>query len=167
MVYNMCDCTVSVSDAEGFGLSTLESMACGTPIIATTTGGLQQQVTKLDKISHEFILERNSQTPRVQEYEHGFGLIPSSQGVIGSQQVPYIYEDRLNGKDVVEALLRMYNMDPKERKAMGLRGLAHTQKEYNFEDFIERWDNLFMNLHDRCGSWETRKNFKPYGVEVF
>jgi len=167
MVYNMVDCTLGISDAEGFGLSTLESMACGTPIIVTTTGGLQQQVTKLDEVTHEFTLERNNTPERVKEYEHGFGLIPASQAIIGSQQVPYIYEDRLNGGDVVDAMLRMYNMTPEERKAMGQRALQHTQEEYNFEDFIERWDNLFMSLHDQCGSWETRKNFKSYGVEVF
>ena len=33
LMYNMADVTVSASDAEGFGLSTLESLNCGTPII--------------------------------------------------------------------------------------------------------------------------------------
>ena len=36
-IYNMADCTVNISDAEGFGLATLESLACGTPIIANMT----------------------------------------------------------------------------------------------------------------------------------
>ena len=38
-------CTVGISDAEGFGLSTFESLACETPIVVTMTGGLQEQVT--------------------------------------------------------------------------------------------------------------------------
>ena len=42
--YNVCDCTVNIADAEGFGLATLESLACGTPIIVNMTGGLQEQV---------------------------------------------------------------------------------------------------------------------------
>ena len=45
MMYNMADCTINISDAEGFGLATLESLACGTPIIVNMTGGLQEQVT--------------------------------------------------------------------------------------------------------------------------
>jgi glycosyltransferase involved in cell wall biosynthesis len=45
MMYNMADCTVNISDAEGFGLSTFESLSCGTPIIVNMTGGLQEQVT--------------------------------------------------------------------------------------------------------------------------
>jgi glycosyltransferase involved in cell wall biosynthesis len=33
VMYNMADCTINISDAEGFGLATLESLSCGTPII--------------------------------------------------------------------------------------------------------------------------------------
>ena len=42
--YNIADVTINISDAEGFGLATLESLSCGTPIIANMTGGLQEQV---------------------------------------------------------------------------------------------------------------------------
>jgi glycosyltransferase involved in cell wall biosynthesis len=44
VLYNAADVTVGLSDAEGFGLSTFESLACETPIIVTMTGGLQEQV---------------------------------------------------------------------------------------------------------------------------
>ena len=70
-MYNMADCTVNISDAEGFGLATLESLSCETPIIVTMTGGLQEQVTD-------------------GEEWFGIGIEPSSKTVIGSQQVPYI-----------------------------------------------------------------------------
>ena len=33
VMYNAADFTINISDAEGFGLATLESLACGTPII--------------------------------------------------------------------------------------------------------------------------------------
>ena len=45
VLYNAADFTINISDAEGFGLSTLESLTCGTPIIVNMTGGLQEQVT--------------------------------------------------------------------------------------------------------------------------
>ena len=38
-IYSAVDCTVNISDAEGFGLATLESLACETPIIVNMTGG--------------------------------------------------------------------------------------------------------------------------------
>ena len=44
-IYNMADCTINISDAEGFGLATLESLSCETPIIVTMKDGLQEQVT--------------------------------------------------------------------------------------------------------------------------
>ena len=45
VLYNSVDCTKNISDAEGFGLATLESLATETPIIVNMTGGLQEQVT--------------------------------------------------------------------------------------------------------------------------
>ena len=69
--YNMADVTINISDAEGFGLATLESLSCGTPIIANMTGGLQEQVVG-------------------PEGENGVAIFPSSKAIIGSQQVPYI-----------------------------------------------------------------------------
>ena len=45
VMYNTADFTINISDAEGFGLATLESLSCGTPIIVNMTGGLQEQVT--------------------------------------------------------------------------------------------------------------------------
>jgi glycosyltransferase involved in cell wall biosynthesis len=69
--YNAADATINISDAEGFGLATLESLACETPIIATKTGGLQDQV-------------------RNKESLFGIEIVPSSRAVIGSQEVPYI-----------------------------------------------------------------------------
>lgn len=44
-LYNMSDVTVNISDAEGFGLSVLESLACETPAIVNMTGGLKDQIT--------------------------------------------------------------------------------------------------------------------------
>ena len=39
IMHNISDCCLNISYAEGFGLATLESMQCGTPIIAPKTGG--------------------------------------------------------------------------------------------------------------------------------
>jgi len=42
LLYNAADVTCGISDAEGFGLSTFESLSAETPIIVTMTGGLQE-----------------------------------------------------------------------------------------------------------------------------
>ena len=101
VLYNACDCTINISDAEGFGLATLESLSCGVPIIVNMTGGLQEQVTDGN------------------DNWYGVGIQPSSKAVIGSQDVPYIYEDRISKEDFIEALEIMYNSSEEERKKWG------------------------------------------------
>jgi glycosyltransferase involved in cell wall biosynthesis len=138
--YNMADVTVNISDAEGFGLATLESLSCGTPIIATMTGGLQEQVVGN--------LGMN-----------GIGLYPSSKAIIGSQQVPYIYEDRISKKAFMAALDQMYDGGPDFRKDLGENGRQHVLDNYNFDAFNKKWVNLMLKIHEEEGSWETRKGY--------
>ena len=143
VMYNMADCTINIADAEGFGLSTLESLYCETPIIVNMTGGLQEQVTD-------------------GENWFGIGLEPSSKAIIGSQEVPYIYEDRLNKDDFVDALVKFYNLTPEEREAMGKAGAEYVKKNYSFPNFAAQWERIIGDVYDTCGSWETRKNYQPY-----
>jgi len=142
-MYNLADCTINVADAEGFGLATFESLACETPIIVTMTGGLQEQVTN-------------------GEEWFGVGLEPSSKAIIGSQEIPWIYEDRLNGKEVVDAMEKMYNLSEEERNDLGKKGRHHVTNNYNREEIMKKWDNLFTSIHKELGSWETRKNYKGW-----
>lgn len=146
LLYNVADCTVNISDAEGFGLATLESLSCETPIIVTMTGGLQEQVTDGEKW-------------------FGIGIEPTAKAVIGSQQVPYIYEDRISKEDFLSALLEMYSKTEEELQELGKLGKQHVQKNYNFETFNERWVSLMTNIYENHGSFDTRKNYENIRVE--
>ena len=139
-LYQMADVTINIADAEGFGLATLESLSCGTPIIATVTGGLQEQVIGPDTT-------------------FGIPLFPASKAVIGSQSVPYIYEDRLNADHVKSALSNMYDMGAEERQKMGSLGRIHVLENYNFNNFGKQWVDLMDKVYETNGSWETRKNY--------
>ena len=140
LLYNAADCTINISDAEGFGLATLESLSCETPILVNMTGGLQEQVTD-------------------GENWFGVGLEPTSKAIIGSQDIPWIHEDRLSGEKVVEAMVKLYNMPEEERLELGRAGRNHVIDNYNFENFIQKWDEIFTTIHSEYGSWDTRK---PY-----
>lgn len=142
-LYNIADCTLSASDAEGFGCSTLESLACETPICVTMTGGLQEQVTD-------------------GEEWFGFGMEPCSKAVIGSQQVPFIYEDRISKETFVETLKKMYNLSPEERKEMGRKGRLHLEKNYNGEILLPQWEEVFEEVKNNMGSWEDRKGYNSW-----
>ena len=146
MLYNISDCTINISDAEGFGLATLESLSCETPIIVNMTGGLQEQVT--DGTNW-----------------FGIGIEPSSKAIIGSQQVPYIYEDRISEDDFVNALTKMFHYTEEMRRSLGRKGREHVMKNYNFDDFKKKWIELMLDIYDRHGSWENRKNYQRYRFE--
>lgn len=138
--YNMADITINIADAEGFGLSTLESLSCGVPIIATVTGGMQEQ-----------IMGENG--------PFGIPVFPTSKSVIGSQEVPYIYEDRVSKDHVISALNNMYTFDDATRREMGANGAKHVQTNYNFKDYGEKWVKLMLEIAEREGSWETRREY--------
>ena len=142
-MYNLSDVTVNISDAEGFGLATLESLSCATPIIVNMTGGLQEQVTD-------------------GENWFGVGIEPASRAVIGSQDIPYIYEDRINEDDFVNALEKLYNMSKEERQKLGQLGREHVLKNYNFKTFQISWKVLVKDIMKKFGSWENRKDYKSW-----
>lgn len=143
-LYSLSDCTINIADAEGFGLGTLESLACETPIIVNMTGGLQEQVT--DGEGNWF----------------GIGLEPSSKAIIGSQTVPYIYEDRLAKDDFIEALEKFYNTPKPERENMAKAGRQYVLDNYSLAEYTGNWYQAFKALFEENGSWESRKNYKNW-----
>ena len=148
LMYNMSDCTINIADAEGFGLSQNESLACATPTITTMTGGLQEQVTD----GKDWF---------------GIGIKPASKAVIGSQLVPFIYEDRICKEDFIAACKKMLETPKEELKEMGRKGREHIEKNYSFNDYTKKWVVLLQDIHERYGSWDTRKNYKSWTAKEF
>jgi len=143
LLYNAADFTINVSDAEGFGLATLESLSCGSPIIVNMTGGLQEQVTN----GKDWF---------------GWGIQPSSKAVIGSLQVPYIYEDRIDKKDFIDTLTKAVNLSNAKYKKMAAAGQAHVKANYNFEKYERDWVETMDDIIERHGSWDTRQGYKKW-----
>ena len=145
-VYNAADCTINISDAEGFGLATLESLSCGTPILVNMTGGLQEQVTD-------------------GENWFGIGIEPCSKAIIGSQPVPYIYEDRVHKNDFLDAIEKMYEAwsnNTEEYEKWCKLGVEHVEKNYNFDKFTDKWVALMTEIYEKNGSWENREGYKSW-----
>ena len=95
----------------------------------------------------------------------GIGIEPASKAIIGSQDVPYIYEDRISKDDFINALRTMYEMSPADRSSLGLSGREFTLKNFNFQQFGHRWVELMEEIHENFGSWnhpEGRKNYKGW-----
>ena len=107
------------------------------------TGGLQEQVTDGKKW-------------------FGYGLQPASSAVIGSLQVPYIYEDRVSQEDFTNALKKAMEMRPAVYTKMAAAGIKHVETCYNFKDYEDNWVKLMDEFIEKHGSYETRKNYKRW-----
>ena len=136
VLHNISDACINISYAEGFGLPTLESMQCGKPIIAVKTGGLTRQV-----VDHR------------DGSENGIALPVEFQTCVGSQVVPYIYEDYVANNTVADAIEKMYRMDPEARKNLGQKAKSYVQSEFSYQDVIDRWHET---LNETIENWKTR-----------
>tara|TARA_R110002020_G_scaffold37124_4_gene112000 strand:+ start:35534 stop:36778 length:1245 start_codon:yes stop_codon:yes gene_type:complete len=136
ILYNISDFTLNVSYAEGFGLSTLESMMAATPIIAAKTGGLTRQV-----------VDHRDQT------ENGVALDIDLKTLVGSQQVPYIYEDYVSSESVAKAIMKLYSLSDEERIELNKKVLNYANSEFAHQDTIDKWHETLSTLH-KC--WKEK-----------
>jgi glycosyltransferase involved in cell wall biosynthesis len=138
MLYNIADYTINIADSEGFGLSSIESIACGTPVISNMTGGLKDQISLNDG------------------GDCGIPVYPSSKMTIGSQTVPYIYEDRISEEDFIGALYESYarKTDDSEIYAEWCANCSkQIEQNFNFRTIMNRWIEIMEEEYVRTGGF--------------
>ena len=144
VLHNISDACINISYAEGFGLSTLEAMQCGKPVIALKTGGLTRQV-----VDHR------------DESENGVSLPVEFQSMVGSQQVPFIYEDYCSANTTANAISKLYEMSPEERDVLGAKARNYALSQFNLQNTIDDWDrtltDLTENWKNNLKSWEVKE----------
>ncbi len=140
ILHNISDVCLNISFNEGFGLTTLESMMTGTPIIASKTGGLYRQV-----------IDYRDQT------ENGIGLVIKNKVLTGSQNVPYIFEDYVDTKDVANAIIKMYTMSCEEKSMLRKKVKNYANFAFNYENTINLWDkSIKKTIEDfKCRKQKT------------
>lgn len=149
--YNVADCTINCASNEGFGLATLESLFAGTPIVAHFTGGLQYQVGNWWDGFKDFSDQKKLTEHAKKKWSSrscdwwGVPVFPSARNCVGSQQVPYIYDDRANVDDIAKALQRLYAMTRAERKELGKKARDWAVKNFNMKKMIDSWDNVISS----------------------
>jgi len=141
ILYNVSDFCINISYAEGFGLSTLESMMTGTPIIATKTGGLTRQV-----VDHR------------DQSENGVALDVDAKVMVGSQTVPYIYEDYTTNENIAKGIRKLYDeiQDESRKKALSEKVLSYALTEFNYQNAIDSWHE---NMLDAIEKFKDRKHW--------
>ena len=56
-------------------------------------------------------------------------------------------------------------MSKEERNELGRKGREHVVKNYNFDDFRNRWIELMDSVSEKHGSWSTRKLHKTWEMK--
>lgn len=154
-LYNIADCTINIANNEGFGLTTAESIMAGTPIIATVTGGLQDQFGFKFDADDYINIKTLSDKEVYGSIEHGvwgYPVWPSATNINGSPLTPYIFDDRVNDNEVAEAIYSVYSIGRETRKKNGLAGREWAIKNLSSE--------IMCNTLKE-GIEGTLKNFKP------
>jgi len=163
-LYNIADCTINISNNEGFGLGTAESIMAGTPIIVSVTGGLQDQCgfnySADDYISFGTLHNKkiHGSTP------HGVWVKPvwpSSININGSPLTPYIYDDRVNNNEVADAITEMYLLGKEKRKENGQVGREWAIKNLSSKIMC---DTMSEGIETTIKNFTQRERFNLYKV---
>ena len=130
-----------MSYAEGFGLGTLEAMMTGTPIIAAKTGGMTRQVVDYRD-----------------ETQNGVALEIRQKTLVGSQSVPYIYEDYSSCEDAAAGMMKLFNMSEYEKSVLSDKVLKYATKEFSLQKTVDAWHDTMLsaakNWKKKYKSWE-------------
>lgn len=162
MLYNCADVTLQCAGNEGFGLSSLESLFAGTLIAVNMTGGLQFQIGDwwqgLTDFSDQDKLTRIARDRKNTHNWWGEPIYPAARNCVGSQQLPYIYDDRVNDDDVAKALEPIFKMGRRKRRELGLKASAWAMNEFSMERLQRSWDECLTRAID---AWTARKSKGP------
>ncbi len=138
ILHNCADFYINIACNEGFGLGTLEAMMAGKPIIALKTGGMTKQVMREEGVYN------------------GIGLDPEVRNLVGSQVVPYIYEDHISNETVAKAIMQMYEWGPEKRKEIGKEAMEYAHSVFSYDDMINNWDRTLSDTMENWNSNRTR-----------
>lgn len=137
-IYNISDCYINISLAEGFGLGTLEAMSAEVPIIALKTGGMTRQVINY-----------------LDGSINGVALPVEFRSLVGSQHVPYIYEDYVSQSTVANAIMTLYQMGEEKRKEIGKKAREYVLNAFNYQNTIDMWHE---SLEETIQKWKSKQN---------
>jgi len=156
--YNICDVLANVSSNEGFGLSVAEAIMCETPVIATATGGLQDQLGIVDENGNAINFTLDFATNSVGKYKnHGKWakpIWPKIHTLQGSPPTPYIFDDLVDYRDIAEAIMYWYIAGKDKRAECGKEGRRWALEEGGINS--ENMCNQFIKAMDF-----TLENFIP------
>ena len=168
-LYNLSDVTALISSNEGWGLSLTESLIAGRMIIATVTGGMQDQMRFEDEKGNWIEFDENFCSNHFGTYKkHGEWAVPvypSNISVVGSIPTPYIFDDRADFRDVTKAIEEVYNMPKEERRRRGAKGREWVMSEEAMMTDANMCRNVIEGIDQTLAEFKPRKSFEFLKIE--
>ena len=172
LLYNSCDAVALVSSNEGWGLSLTEGMMCGKPIIATVTGGMQDQMRFEDENGNwvDFTEEFGS-NHRGKYKKHGkwaYPVFPSNISIVGSIPTPYIFDDRADPHDIANQIKLLYdtkinNFEEYQEQCKAAREWVTSDESMQSARWMAK--NVIDGIDKTFNKWEPRYAFELIKVE--
>jgi glycosyltransferase involved in cell wall biosynthesis len=168
-MYNCADVTALISSNEGWGLSLTESMMCGKPIIATVTGGMQDQL-RFENDKGEWIdFDENFCSNHFGTYKkHGkwaFPVYPSNMSIVGSIPTPYIFDDRADFRDIAASIKEVYQLTPEERQERGQAAREWVTSEESMQSARMMSKNVIDGIEETFAKWKPRHKYELIKVQ--
>jgi glycosyltransferase involved in cell wall biosynthesis len=171
LIYNLSDVCVLPSSNEGWGLSLTEAMMCGKMIIANVTGGMQDQMRFEDengewiKFSSDFCSNHFGTYKKHGEW--AIPVFPSNSSLVGSPPTPYIWDDRLDFRDLSKAIRECFDLGKEERVRRGM--LGHNWVTSDEAMMSARWmcKNVIKYIDQTLENWKPRKSFELIKIEKY
>jgi glycosyltransferase involved in cell wall biosynthesis len=172
LLYNATDACALVSSNEGWGLSLTEAMMCGKPIIATVTGGMQDQMRFEDE-NGEWIkfTEEFGSNHRGKYKKHGdwaFPVFPSNLSLVGSVPTPYIFDDRAEPFDIAEQIGKLYDIkinNPEIYETISKHAREWVTSDESMQSARLMSKNVIDAIDETFDTWVPRYQFEFIPVE--
>jgi len=172
LLYNATDGCVLISSNEGWGLSLTEAMMCGKPIIATVTGGMQDQMRFEDedgnwiKFTEEFGSNHRGKYKKCGDW--AFPVFPSNLSLVGSIPTPYIFDDRAEPFHIatqIEALYKTKTTAPElyEKYCKAAREWVTSDESMMSARWMSK--NIIDGVEETLTKWQPRHLFELVQVE--
>lgn len=164
-IYNLVDCTINIANNEGFGLTTAESLMSGTPIIVNVTGGLQDQCgfnfNENDYIKIGSLHDKDKLPENLTWGDWVEPVWSAAININGSVPTPYIFDDRVNVKDVANAIKKVYDKGSEERKINGLKGREFMINNLSSEIMCNK---MIEGIETTINNFTPRKKHNLYKI---
>lgn len=165
-LYNIADGVILLSSAEGWGLSLTEALLTGTPIIANTTGGMQDQMRFVDEEGNWYT--NNEQIPSnhkgtyTKHGEWALPVYPKALSLVGSPQTPYIWDSRCTAEDAANRISELYSMGSEERKRRGNTGKEWASGPEAGFTSTHMAQRFYEGMEELFSTWSPRERFEFY-----